>query len=364
MDAWEEVSLDRRAALDKSREPEIPYGSGENSSRVEEYAEPGSRCAYNRTRGYILGVEIDCGDFSYASLADRLPMLTSKSGAGLWMIPFKGITATKVPVPLDLIYLDADRRVIEAVEFYPTFRVSPSSPPAASVLALPVHSVFASHTQPGDQVAFGRVQEVEYELAQLFGSNAAASTVQEAVTTREEPPRVSAPAPPREEERPEEEPAEVEPAEEAGKAEPWKNQAKPRSWLQRLLHRKPESTEPRKASRGALPGLAAYFWTGGSPLAHDILNISSSGLYVATEERWYPGTLVQMTLKKAATPGVSPESSISLMVQANRWGNDGVGLSFVVRDPRNSRNGETAHTSTVDREVLDHFLARIGHVDG
>ena len=70
-----------------------------------------------------------------------------------------------------------------------------------------------------------------------------------------------------------------------------------------------------------------------------------------------------MTLKKAATRGVSPESSISLMVQANRWGNDGVGL-LLVRDPRNSRNGETAHTSTVDREVLDHFLARIGHVDG
>jgi hypothetical protein len=350
--------------LDKSREPEIPYGSDENSSKVEESAEPGSRCAYNRTRGYILGVEIDCGDFSYASLADRLPMLTPKSGAGLWMIPFKGIPATKVPVPLDLIYLDADHRVIEAVEFYPTFRVSPSSPPAASVLALPVHSIFASHTQAGDQVDFGRVQEVEYELAQLFGSNAAANTVQEAVTAREEPPKVSAPAPPREQERPVEEPAEVQPAEEAGRAEPWKKDAKPKSWLRRLLHRGPDSTEPRKALRGSLPGLAAYFWTGGSPQPHAILNISSTGLYVATEERWYPGTLVQMTLKKASIPGVSPESSISLMVKSSRWGNDGVGLEFVVRDPRGPRNGDTTHASTVDREVLDRFLARIGHVNG
>jgi hypothetical protein len=341
----------------------MPYPADENSPRGEDCAEPGSRCAYNRTRGYILGVEIECGDFSYASLAARLPALSPKSGAGLWMIPFKGIPATKVPVPLDLIYLDADRRVIEAVEFYPTFRVSPSSPPAASVLALPVHSVFASHTQAGDQVAFGRVEEIEHELAQLFGSNAAASTVREAVTTQEEPPRISAPVPPREEERPREEPAEVQPVKEASKAESWKKETgKPKSWLQRWLS--PEPEEPRKAPRAVLPGLTAYFWTGGSPQPHAIRNISSTGLYVITEERWYPGTLVQMTLKKAKNGGTGTESSISLMVRANRWGNDGVGLAFVVRDPRNSRNGDAAETSAIDREDLDQFLARIGHGNG
>jgi hypothetical protein len=87
-------------------------------------------------------------------------------------------------------------------------------------------------------------------------------------------------------------------------------------------------------------------------------------LYVITEERWYPGTLVQMTLKKAKNGGTGTESSISLMVRANRWGNDGVGLAFVVRDPRNSRNGDAAETSAIDREDLDQFLARIGHGNG
>ena len=38
------------------------------------------------------------------------------------MVPFKGIPATDVLVPLDLIYLGEDCRVIETVEFYPTFR--------------------------------------------------------------------------------------------------------------------------------------------------------------------------------------------------------------------------------------------------
>ncbi|MGA3371333.1 MAG: hypothetical protein ABSC48_06175 [Terracidiphilus sp.] len=356
MDVREQVSLDRRAAVDKSREPGMPYPADERLPRIEDRAEAGSRCAYNRTRGYILGVEIDCGDFSYASLADRLPMLSPKSGAGMWMIPFKGIPATRVPVPLDLIYLDEDCRVIETVEFYPTFRVSPSSPPAASVLALPVHSVFASHTQVDDQVVFGHVEEIEYELVQLFGSNAAASTVQETVTARPEPPRSGTLAPEHIEAHPSQEFAAAQLAEGTAVAEP---KSKPKSWLQRLLS--PDPAQPRKAHRATLPGLAAYFWTGGAPQAYAISNISSTGLYVVTEERWYPGTLIQMTLKKQGTPGVCPESSISVMVKARRWGNDGVGLAFVIRDSRNSRNGDAAHAGAIDREELNRFLARIGH---
>jgi hypothetical protein len=363
VDATTAVFLDRRAAVDKSRETGIPYPPDDNSPKAEDCAEPGTRCAYNRTRGYILGVEVDCGDFSYASLADRLPMLTPKSGAGLWMVPFKGIPATDVPVPLDLIYLDAECRVIEAVEFFPTFHVSPSSPPAASVLALPVHSIFASHTQPGDQVAFGLVEQIEHELAGLFGTNASASVVQEALGAREKPVVRGAPAPQPGLESPSEAPAASQPARGASQAEPEKkSQVKPKSWLQRLLS--PDPPEPRKALRAALPGLTAYFWTGGAPQPHSIRNISSTGLYVITEERWYPGTLIQMTLKKAASPGGGAESSISLLARANRWGNDGVGLGFVVRDPRNPRGKDSDHASAIDREVLNQFLARIGQGNG
>jgi hypothetical protein len=348
--------------VDKSRETGIPYPSDDHSPKAEDCAEQGTRCAYNRTRGYILGVEVDCGDYSYASLADRLPMLTPKSGAGVWMVPFKGIPATEVPVPLDLIYLDAECRVIEAIEFFPTFQISPSSPPAASVLALPVHSIYASHTQPGDQVAFGPVEQVEHELAQLFGPDASASVVQEALDAQvqEKPVVKIAPAPLPVLDRPIEAPAAPQPAQEASQAESWKkNQSKPKSWLQRLLS--PDPPEPRKTLRAVVPDLAAYFWTGGTPQPHAILNISSTGMYVVTDERWYPGTLVQMTLRKAGRDGTGAETSISLLVRVNRWGNDGVGLAFVVRDPRASRAGEATPSEAIEREVLDEFLARIGH---
>jgi hypothetical protein len=290
-------------------------------------------------------------------------MLTPKSGAGLWMVPFKGIPATDVPVPLDLIYLDAECRVIEAVEFYPTFQVSPSSAPATSMLALPVHSIYASHTQPGDQVAFGPVEQVENELARLFGPDASASVVQEALGAQEKPVVRVAPAPVPGLDSPSEAPAAPQPAQKASQAEPWKkNQSKPKSWLQRLLS--PEPPEPRKTLRAVVPDLAAYFWTGGTPQPHAIRNISSTGMYVVTEERWYPGTLVQMTLRKAGRDGTGAEASISLLTRVNRWGNDGVGLGFVVRDHRASRAGEATPSEAIEREVLDEFLARIGHGRG
>lgn len=346
------------ASVERSHEAGVYHTLDENTPGGGDCGEAKNRCAYNKTRGYILGVEIACGDFTSATLVERMPLLSPKSGAGLWMIPFRGIPATDVQVPLDLIYLDANRRVIETVEFFPTFRVSPSSPAAASVLALPIHTIFASHTQPGDQVAFGHIEDVERELALLFGSGAAANAAEEVLGTGQEPSRARAPAPQKEELRPREEAAPSKPAEEAASPPQKIEIPKKKSWLKRLLA--PDPPEPRKNTRISLPGLSAYFFTGGTPVPHAIRDISYTGLYVVTEERWYPGTLIQMTLKKTGTGGPKNEVSVALNAKALRWGNDGVGLEFVVRDPRNPYNGAEG----ASREELDRFLEVIGQGKG
>jgi hypothetical protein len=84
-------------------------------------------------------------------------------------------------VPLDLVYLDEDCRVIDVVEFFPTFRVSPSSPPAASVLALPIHSIYSSQTQPGDQLILCAAEEITWRLEQLSSASGVAGPVPGAV---------------------------------------------------------------------------------------------------------------------------------------------------------------------------------------
>jgi hypothetical protein len=64
-----------------------------------------------------------------------------------------------------------------------------------------------------------------------------------------------------------------------------------------------------------------------------------------------------MTLKKAGSGGVSTEASISLPVRVDRWGNDGVGLEFVVHDPSKPR--AAGQNDGVDAGELVRFFAKI-----
>jgi hypothetical protein len=337
--------------MDKPYQFLIDHPLGESLPRADGYVEARYLCACNQTRDCILGKEVACGDFSFAYLVDRMLELRPQSGTGLWLVPFKGIPADDARVLLDLIYLDANCRVIAVVELFPTYRVSPSIPQAASVLALPTDTIFSSGTQVGDQVTFILTEEVEQELALHHFSSALGFTARERPKPREEAKPVAAALP-----QPAEEPTAAKPAETPVEAQPWMKQpSKPKNWLLRWFSRETPQ-DPRKVQRIALPGMIAYFWDGGAPRAHEIRNISDTGLYVVTNERWYPGTLVQMTLKKTGSNGAKVEATISLMARANRWGNDGVGLGFVVRDPRRPSPDDD---QAVERDQLDQFLARI-----
>jgi hypothetical protein len=128
----------------------------------------------------------------------------------------------------------------------------------------------------------------------------------------------------------------------------------PRSWLERWW-----SPDPRRAPRDVLPGLAAYYWNGATPQAHGIRDISASGLYVVTEERWYPGTLVLMTLQRTDGGEELAERSIAVQSRAVRWGNDGVGLKFVLPDVQDARREHNLLTAGADRKSFEKFLHKL-----
>lgn len=65
------------------------------------------------------------------------------------------------------------------------------------------------------------------------------------------------------------------------------------------------NADNRKAMRFPLPGLVACYWAGGKPSACSIADISATGLYLITDERWFPGSLIPMTCKKLARRGRS-----------------------------------------------------------
>ena len=139
-------------------------------------------CAYNQTRECFLGLEVDGADLSLAKLKDRIASLTLKSGEGLWLAPFRGLPEWGIRVPLDLLYLDQESRVIDVVESYPVFRANASTPQPASVLALPTHSIYSSQTQPGDQLVLCAAEEMQQRLERFAASSTAANAAQGAIS--------------------------------------------------------------------------------------------------------------------------------------------------------------------------------------
>ena len=134
--------------------------------------------------------------------------------------------------------------------------------------------------------------------------------------------------------------------------------------MQRWLN--PEPTQPRKAQRESVSGLTAYFFTGGAPVAHEVRDVSTTGMYVFTDERWYPGTVVRMTLTDRQQP--TAEYSITANMAVMRFGDDGVGLQFVTRPDPSRRGGQAAPQdmmgATADEGQIEQFLQRFRRKEG
>jgi uncharacterized membrane protein (UPF0127 family) len=329
-------------------------------SRDKRTMELRTHCAYNQTRECFLGLEVKAADLPSMRVAELMSERPLKSGEGVWMTPFRGLPAAAIPAPLDLIYLDEDCRVIDTVESFPTFQVSSSSPRPESVLALPAHSIYSSQTQAGDQLVLCVAEEMGQQLQRLSTPRSeaapATATIAGAVLLREKPLWSGGPGVLELENRTGHGDKAARVAYEMELTQGGaKSSKQPRNWLQRWW-----SPDPRKAPRVRTPGLAAYYWNGEAPVAHGIRDISSTGLYVVTEERWYPGTLVLMTLQRNDMGDEMAERSIAVQSRAVRWGPDGVGLQFVLPDEQERRQGNPAQQlDAAGRKEFQRFLGRL-----
>ena len=351
-----------------------------HSPRVQSNSETVRYCAYNQTRGLFLSNNVEAADSTSASLEDRLSKLKLDSGAALWFIPFRGLSATSVHFPIDLVYLNEDRVVLGAVESFPGSRVDPSVPPPASVLALPSRVIAIAGIQAGDQLILRTPEEIKRHLGQFQSSRSdiqvdphlvhgqgtashldlsahesADHALQSEDRSKSKPSIESAPA---------ESPAPQKSAPKAQSPAPnpelpaSKDVRGPKNWWQWLLFGEPP--DPRTTPRESLPGLVAYFFTGSNPEPHGVRNISSTGMYVFTDERWYIGTVVRNTLTDEREP--TTERSITLNAKVVRWGNDGVGLQFMIQRKKDQlRSKLPAHLNPTDigsTEQFEQFLQR------
>ena len=109
---------------------------------------------YNKTRETFVATEATIADSYFLRLVGLLGKTKrwARHGAGLWIVPSRGVHTIGMMFPLDLVFLSKEKEVVHVEEHVRPFRVSKLSLKASSVLELPSHTIYRSGTQVGDQM--------------------------------------------------------------------------------------------------------------------------------------------------------------------------------------------------------------------
>ena len=109
---------------------------------------------YNKTREAFVATEAVVAD----SYVGRLVGLLGKTkrwarfGAGLWIVPSRGVHTIGMLFPIDLVFLNREKEVVHVEEHVRPFRISRVSLKASSVLELPAHTIYRTGTRVGDRL--------------------------------------------------------------------------------------------------------------------------------------------------------------------------------------------------------------------
>lgn len=313
-------------------------------------------CSYNLTRECFLALEVADFDTRHWNLNEVIPELSLNSGEGLWMVPFRGMPTVGNGIPLDLIYLDEAGIVLDVEESFVPSRGARSRQPAASVLALPHHTIYSSQTQPGDQMMICMTGEMVRRLEVLSNADGHTISEEEVAVLREMPHRSGGTKVQELKGKSRASHFQSPQSHEIGHIEPRKGEFKlPKNWFDKWW-----SPDPRKTPREPVRNLVAYYWTGGAEVAHGVRDINLDGLYVVTEDRWYPGTMVLITLQRTDCKEEDGACrSVRVYATAVRWGVDGVGLQFVVSGAGDGFGSLKSNVDSANRKEVHRFLRGI-----
>lgn len=149
---------------------------------VKERMETHLCCAHNASNGSSISSRIAVADLAIQPLkALKMLMdgLATDGTTGLWLRSLLGPPLMMHLFPFDFVYLDADQRVIEAVELFPNMPFPRSDAAVTSALFLPLRTLASTGTKKGDQLIICAHEELDLRL--------------EAIATREELSVVEAP---------------------------------------------------------------------------------------------------------------------------------------------------------------------------
>ncbi len=110
--------------------------------------------AYNRTRQAFVVSDLRVADTHWARFRGLLGLSRASftAGQGLWIIPCQGVHTLGMRFSIDVIYLDAQLRVVHVEENVKPWRITPVRLQAATVLEVPPHTIWETGTTVNDQI--------------------------------------------------------------------------------------------------------------------------------------------------------------------------------------------------------------------
>ncbi len=116
--------------------------------------------AANTTRGTVLASSLEVADSGPARNKGLLQRDGLEPGGGLWIIPCQSVHTFFMRFPIDLVYLDAWKRVRKVRSAVGPGRIS-FCLTAQSVIELPAGVIQQTQTQRGDSLAIEIAESIE-----------------------------------------------------------------------------------------------------------------------------------------------------------------------------------------------------------
>jgi uncharacterized protein len=111
----------------------------------------------NLTRGTVLAEIVETADRAATRRKGLLDRDGLAPGEGLWIVPCESVHTFFMRFPIDLVYVDRNKRVRKLRDNVMPWRLSACFS-AQSVIELAAGAVRASRTQPGDELEFSKIE--------------------------------------------------------------------------------------------------------------------------------------------------------------------------------------------------------------
>lgn len=125
------------------------------------------------------------------------------------------------------------------------------------------------------------------------------------------------------------------------------------NWLSKLFSR-----DQRRSRRLPSPPILAFYWDGGVSHPHVVPDISHTGIFLRTADRWFPRTMVRVTLQRKTDNPQQSEETITVQCRVVRSAEDGVGMAIMLAE-EDKTEYPASLGSLASRKQLNKFLEQV-----